>query len=90
MLEDAETERDDLKSYIDAFHNADKRAAVLAEQLLRNRSVEVFFGVGISLGGAIMGLSPFFWELDRSYGATCLILGFLIVVGAAVGRAVKR
>jgi len=90
MLEEAETCRDEYKSYIDAFHAADKRASVLGEKLNRDRSVEVFFGVGVGLGGAIVGLSPFFWAKSSGYGFICLVVGFALIIGASIGRVIKK
>jgi hypothetical protein len=90
MLEEAEASRDEYKSYVEAFHAADKRAAVLGEKLSATRSVDVFFAVGLGLGGAILGLSPFFWGQGTLYGVLCLIVGFGLIGGATAGRLVKR
>lgn len=90
MLENAEADRDDLRNYVDLFHSADKRASILAEKLIREKSNEVYFAVGIGLGGAITGLTPFFWKLDTSNGVACLIVGVLLIVGAMIGRVVRK
>lgn len=90
MLEDADEERDTLKSYIGLFHEADKSAAVLSEQVRSQTSVEVFFGVGIGLGGTIIGLAPFLWRDEPEYGAITGIVGLCLVIGATIGRIIKR
>lgn len=90
MLDEAETSRDEYKSYVDAYHAADKRAEVLLEKLNTNRAIDVFFGVGVGLGGTILGLSPFFMGIGIIYGVICPIIGILLIIGSYVGRVVAR
>lgn len=90
MLEEAETNRDEYKSYVEAFHQADKRAAILGEKLLKDKSLDVFFGVGVGLGGAIVGLSPFFWVKEGLYGGICLVVGLALIIGSYIGRVVRK
>jgi len=90
ILEEAEASRDEYRSYLDAYHAADKRAAVLGEKLNKERAIDVFFGVGVGLGGAILGLSPFFMDKGIIYGVICLIIGFCLIIGTSIGRVVKK
>jgi hypothetical protein len=90
MLEDAENETESLKSYVSSFYEADKKAAILGEKLVTERSIEIFFGVGVGLGGAIFGLAPFFWAKDVTYGLICLGIGLCLTIGTCIGRAVKK
>jgi len=90
MLEEVETQKEGLKSYVTSFHEADKRAAILGEKLNTDRSVEIFFGVGVGLGGTILGLAPSFWTTNTLYGILCSILGLGLIVGSCIGRAVKK
>lgn len=90
MLEEAENDREILKSFVTNYHEADKRAAILSEKLSTDRSVEVFFGTGIGLGGAIFGLSPYFWDKGITHGIICLLIGICLIVGSTIGRAIKR
>lgn len=90
MLEDADEEKETLRSYIGLYHEADKRAAVFSENLKSQTSVEVFFGVGVGLGGAIIGLAPFLWGDKPEYGAITGIIGLGLVIGATIGRIVKK
>ena len=90
MLEETENQAETLKSFVINYYEADKRAAILSEKLNADRSIEIFFGVGVGLGGAILGLSPFFWELGIGYGLFCIILGVCLIIGAGIGRAVKK
>lgn len=90
MLEEAENDREILKSFVTNFHEADKKAAILSEKLNADRSIEIFFGTGVGLGGAIFGLGPYFWDKGITYGIICLILGILLIVGSSIGRAIKK
>jgi hypothetical protein len=90
MLEDAENESENLKNYVSSFYEADKKAAILGEKLNTEKSIEVFFGVGVGLGGAIFGLAPFFWAKDTTYGLICLGIGLCLTIGTCIGRAVRK
>jgi hypothetical protein len=85
MLQDTDEERETLRSYVGLFHEADKSAAVLSERVRTQTAVEVFFG----LGGAIVGLSPFFWGDKPEYGAITGLVGLGLMIGATIGRIVK-
>lgn len=90
MIEDADMDCHRLEPYVAQFHEADKRAAVLAEKLKTNNAVEIFFGVGVGLGGAVIGLAPFFWEMKTLYGVLTGVIGLGLTIGATVGRLVKQ
>lgn len=90
MLQESDNDRERLKPFINQFYFADKNAAVLMEKLKTNKSIEVFFGVGVGLGGVIIGLSPFFGTLKPFYGFIAGIIGFLLILGAVVGKLVKK
>ena len=78
-----------LNGYVTRFHDADKRAAVLEEKLRAQTALEIAFGVGVGLGGAIMGLAPSLWDKDP-FGYLALIVGSLLIIGASVARVYKR
>jgi hypothetical protein len=86
MLRSAEIERDDYRQYMQKYFAADKRADLAAESAKPNKINEIMSNFGIGLGCAIIGLAPFFWEIKARYGTTCLIVGFLLVVGSTFGR----
>lgn len=90
LLDCAERERDDLKPYVGLFHEADKGREVLAEKLKADRSIEVMSGAGLAIGGAIIGLAPYFDSMRGGYGFYSLILGIFLMVGSIVGRLVKK
>jgi hypothetical protein len=88
-LERADADCERLGSYVERFHDADKRAAILEERERTQTAIEVLFGVGVGLGGGIMGVAPAFWS-NQPAGWLALVLGFLLVVGASVARIIKR
>jgi hypothetical protein len=88
-LERADAECADLRTYITRFHEADKRAAVLEEKLKTEHSLEITFGVGVGLGGAIIGLAPYFWDKEAQ-GILTLLLGAVLIFGATAARVVRK
>jgi hypothetical protein len=90
MLQESDDERERLTSYVDRFHDADKVAAVLREEVKTHTKIEVFFGVGVGLGGTIIGLSPFFWGIKIEYGIITAFVGFLAMIGSTIGKLVKK
>jgi len=89
MLEESESECENLKNYVSSYHVADKRAAILGERLTKDNKIDIFFGVGVGLGGAILGLIPFFSDDKPLYGVVCGFVGFALVIGATIGRIKK-
>lgn len=90
MLEEADMKRGEAEVFIERFHEADKKASILEEKLISNQTIEIFFGVGVGLGGTIIGLSPFFLSLGNAYGIVCVVLGLALLVGAVIGRVFKK
>ena len=90
MLEEAENECVNLKNYVSSYHSADKRAAILGEQLTRDKKIDVFFGVGVGLGGAILGLVPYLGKDESLYGVICGIIGLALIIGSSIGRTLKK
>jgi hypothetical protein len=85
----AQAEIEVLAGYRERYHDADKEAAVLRERVRSVTALEVMFGVGVGLGGAIMGLAPLFWDAQPK-GYVALAVGFLLILGATIGRVLKR
>lgn len=90
ILEEAESERYNYKVYVTSYYEADKIAAILGEKLLADKKIDVFFGVGTGLGGAILGLTPYLGQIKGFYGLICALIGIGLIVGAGVGRALKK
>jgi hypothetical protein len=89
-LLEADDEREELRVYVNLFHEADKTAAVLAIQVKAQDALDVFFGVGVGLGGAVIGLVPFFLGVKPEYGIVCGIVGLGLMIGATIGRGVIK
>lgn len=89
LLEGADADCEVLRGYQDRFHAADKRAGILEERLKSSKAVEVGFAVGLTLGGACVGLAPTFWDASPLNGGLVLVLGVLLVTGSSVMRIVK-
>ena len=88
-LERAESECEIMQGYIERYHDADKRAAVLEERVRSGTAIEIMFGIGVGLGGTIMGIAPMFWS-EQPKGWIALMIGGLLIVGASIARVVKR
>ena len=86
MLQEADNEREGLRAYVSAFHTADKTAAILGVQVKSQDAIDIFFGVGIGLGGTVIGLIPFFWGIKSEYGIVCGMVGLGLIIGATIGR----
>ena len=92
LLEDlqlAEDKCDILEGYVERFHEADKRAAVLEEKLITQNALEILFAVGLGVGCGIIGVTPLFWDAT-SKGPIALAIGVLLVGGATGARLLKR
>ena len=90
-LEQSVQECADLRAYVEKFHDADKRAAILEERVRPATAIEVAFGVGVGLGGAVLGLAPFFWDKNRPHEAVVVVIvGMILMVGATTVRVIKR
>lgn len=88
-IEKLEAELDQLRGYVERYHAANTRACVLEADVRTVRAIEVLFAVGVGLGGAILGLAPYFWTLEAR-GGLCLAIGIVLIAGACVGRLVKK
>jgi hypothetical protein len=89
MVEEGDARCDFLESYVDRYHEVDKRAAVLNEKLRTQAAVEIFFGVGVSVGSAIIGFVPSLWD-QTSKGPIALSVGIVLIAGSIAARIVKR
>lgn len=70
-LETSEGDCEALRAYVERFHEADKRAAVLDERLKTNTGMEIMFAVGLAVGGALIGWAPTLWDGSSKYGRPC-------------------
>ena len=89
-LDRAEGKCDDLQLYVDRFHEADKRSAVLEEKLKTNTALEILFAGGLAMGSAIIGLAPIMWDATSLKGSITLIVGLMLVIVSVVARVRKQ
>jgi hypothetical protein len=87
-LETAESECEALREYVDRYHEADKRAAVLEEKLRAHTALEILFAVGLGIGFAIVGLAPYFWD-GTLRGPAVLAVGTVLIICSVAARIVK-
>ena len=97
MLQQARSDADQAEGYVERFHDADKRAAVLDEKLTASskmsKAVEIAVIVGTTLGGVLMGFAGYFWSKippDTGAGWLVLFCGLGLLVGAIAVKAAKR
>lgn len=87
-LESKDAECEALSSYVQRFHEADKRASVLDEKMKTHSAIEIGFGVGVGIGGVIIGLAPVYWN-QQPMGTILLIVGALLIIGGSVMKLTK-
>jgi hypothetical protein len=88
-LETSEGECEALRAYIERFHDADKRAAVLEERSKTSTATEIMFAVGLVVGGGLIGWAPALWD-QSSKGPIALALGIVLIAGSAIAKALKK
>lgn len=71
-------EVDRLSVFVDKYHNRDKEAAILEEQLKKSKRSDILYTVCETFGSAIAGCSTAIWS---EKGWILLILGLLLVLG---------
>jgi hypothetical protein len=89
-LQLAEDKCELLEAYVERYHDADKRAAVLDEKLSAQTAFDVLFNISFGVGCAIIGLAPFFWEMRGSAGPLSLAVGIVLAAGATVASVKRR
>ena len=87
-LERADDECETLQEYRIKANEAEKKAAILEEKIKPIKKIEIFFGVGVGLGGAILGLTPFFWGINHLAGIIAAFIGVLMIIGSTIARGI--
>ena len=97
MLQQAQNSADQFAGYVERYHEADKRAAILSEKLesrIRiDKAVEIAVIAGTAFGGALIGLGTYFWGKaipDVLAGWMALLLGIGLIIGSVVVKIAKR
>lgn len=89
-IERLEKENGKLGDYQDSYYDAKERASVLNEKLKTNVAQEVIFGVCLTVGAALVGLSPSLWDPDKPHGWVAIALGVILIMGGIASKVVKR
>lgn len=88
-IERLESENEELNSYRNRFHEADKKSAIFEE---KNKTViarDILFGICLTIGAAIIGFAPSLSEIK--YAVTIAIgTGALLILAGVIGRVVKK
>lgn len=89
-IERLEKENGKLIEFQDSFYAADKGVAVLTEKLKTNVAQDIIFGVCLTVGAALIGLSPSIWTAGKPDGWISIALGFVLILGGIASKVVKR
>lgn len=95
MLQEARAKADALSGYVERFNDADKRAAILQEQLnyekKTSKAMEVAATSCTTIGGVIFGVALYFFRKpDAIAGAVALVIGGLMIGIGLVIKVIKR
>ncbi len=84
-LDRAELECEGLQGYVERYHAADKRAAVLEEQVRSKRAFDILHSLCLTIGGVLVGLFP---ALSKSapLGLASLGLGLLLITISSIAK----
>jgi hypothetical protein len=97
MLQQANSKNDSLDGYVERFHEADKRAAVLQEQFNAERKVskviEIIVLCGTTIGGLLFGTGIYFigkTPPDYTSAIVAFVLGLLLIAGSITAKVAQR
>jgi len=77
------------ESYRDKYHIADKESAVLKEKEKTFIFSEILYSVSLTLGAALIGLTPSIKDSDISPALICGI-GVLLVAGSVIAKVFRK
>jgi len=78
-----------LSSFQDQFHEADKGREILKERSRKSTFMEILYSLGLTLGAALVGLTPSF-NAAGADGWITLVIGTMMILGAVVARLVRK
>jgi VIT1/CCC1 family predicted Fe2+/Mn2+ transporter len=84
----AEAQREEYREYVDDFHAKNTDCEILKEKLKTSIANEIMFGAGLTIGGVVFGLAPYFWDTEKHQlaGVICIGIGALLALGAIIAR----
>jgi len=88
MLVQAEADRDVAAGYVERYHEADKRAAILDEKLKAQSAIDRASEILLTLGGILVGFSTSLLSLIQQI--VLMILGSLMIAASFVIKGGRR
>ena len=88
-VDSSESECEELREYVERFHAADKKAAVLESKLQQNSAFEFICNACFGCGGVLIGIAPSLFDTHIAGGAVVLIVGVAFIIVSTVAR-IKR
>lgn len=82
-----ETKITSLEEYVEKFHISDKKSAILEEKLKSVKADEVLYGLCLTIGSVIIGLSSMIWTMG--YGMIAIAVGTLLLCGGLISKVIK-
>jgi hypothetical protein len=84
-LDRAEVECEGLRDFVERYHDADKRAAVLQEKVKRRNAFEVLHSLCLVVGGGLVGLAP---SLRQNLMLDVVLVGFgiALIIGSSISK----
>jgi len=90
LLDRAEDECLELRQYQNRFYEERQKAAVLGEKLRQKTAFEIVCKTCFGVGGIIVGLTPFLWNLSGQAGDIALLVGVLLMGGSVFAESKGR
>lgn len=78
----------ELSEFRDRFHEIDKENAVLKERIRVSTASEIIFGVCLTIGAMLIGLTPYFCH-TRLQAYLSLGIGGILIISGIISRAVR-
>lgn len=87
-LDRLETEKEQYRLYMERFHEADKKVAVLEEKGKTKLALEILSGTCLTGGGLAIGQINALWP--QPLGWIAVVLGIVFLVGGIYAKKVKE
>ena len=87
-LDRLDSENNELKSFQEKFHTADKKAGILDEKLNRHTALEILSSGSLLAGALALGYAPKVWDTGPT-GPILVALGVILVAAGIWAKAVR-
>lgn len=88
-LDQLEQQNVELSEFRDRFHKVDKEKAILHERMRKSIASEIIFGLCLTVGAALIGLTPLLWVV-KLHGLLSLAIGVILIIGGVLSKAVQK